>query len=90
MPTQVLSLAKVLPEAADAVGEAAPVAVPLPDDDDDDEEVDVAVLVAEAVELLLADDGSFVPCVTMAPLPPGYCCPGAAINVGGTAVWFEQ
>lgn len=61
-------------------------AVPLPEG----VEADVAVPVAEALELEPVDDGSFVPCVTIAPFPPGYCPPGAAMKVAGTVVWFEQ
>lgn len=86
MPVKVLSLLNVFPEAAEAAGDAAPLADPLAEG----AEADVAVPVAEALELTPVDDGSFVPCVTMAPFPPGYCSPGAAMKVAGTLVWLEQ
>ena len=70
------SFATVLaaPVNADIEGEVAPVAVP----------------VIEALELAPVGVGSFVPCVIMAPLPPGYSPPASPTNKSGTAVWFEQ
>lgn len=75
----VLSVVNALPAAAEAEAEAEEEAVDEP----------VALVVPE-VEVLVAVEGSLVPCVIIPWFPPGYSDPGAATKSTGTLVSLEQ
>ena len=73
------------PEGAELAAEALPLVVvaapPL---------VEELPPLVELAPPLAVELGSFVPCVTIAPFPPGYCSPGCATNCRGTDVWLLQ